>query len=98
MLVFPDAQIAVGDVVHAARRRSLRPSPGPAPPTARLPRWTKCQSEANPSSLEYSHIGDTAIRFGKVTPRIVKGANRDGMFIGCSEKRGSFELLYDLSR
>ena len=25
----------------------------PAPPTARLPRWTRCQSLANPSAQEY---------------------------------------------
>ena len=38
----------------------------PAPPTARLPRWTRCQSLANPSTLEYWHIGDTPeVRFAE---------------------------------
>ena len=34
----------------------------PAPPTARLPRWTRCQSSANPSTEEYWHMGETTIR------------------------------------
>jgi len=51
----------------------------PAPPTARLPRWTKCQSFANPSALEYSHIGETNMRLGNVTVRMVRGSNRCGM-------------------
>src|SRR6266404_6903393 len=42
----------------------------PAPPTARLPRCTRGQSFANPSVLEYSHIGETTIRFGNVMLRI----------------------------
>ena len=42
----------------------------PAPPTARLPRCTKCQSFAKPSSDEYSHIGETAIRLRNVISRI----------------------------
>src|SRR5207253_6862965 len=33
-----------------------------ARPTARLPRWTKCQSFAKPSTLEYWHIGLTTMR------------------------------------
>ena len=42
----------------------------PAPPTAREPRWTRCQSLAKPSSLEYSHMGETAMRLRKVISRI----------------------------
>src|SRR5436190_7242931 len=52
-------------------------STAPAPPTARLPRWTMCQSLAAPSRLEYSHIGDTAMRLRSVTPRIVSGLNSE---------------------
>jgi hypothetical protein len=48
---------------------SVRTSP--APPTARLPRCTTCQSFANPSSDEYSHIGETTTRLRSVTPRTV---------------------------
>jgi hypothetical protein len=44
-----------------------------APPTALLPRWTKCQSLANPSIEEYWHIGDTTNLFFKVTPLILNG-------------------------
>src|SRR5436190_8398310 len=52
-------------------------STAPAPPTARLPSWTMCQSLAAPSRLEYSHIGDTAMRLRRVTPRIVSGLNSE---------------------
>ena len=48
----------------------------PAPPTARDPRCTRCQSLAKPSSEEYSHMGETAIRLRKVISRIVKGEKR----------------------
>src|SRR5579871_4948004 len=48
----------------------------PAPPTARLPRWTRCQSLAKPSSLEYWHIGETAIRLRRTTPRMEMGSKR----------------------
>ena len=44
-----------------------------APPTARLPRWTTCQSFANPSADEYSHIGETTTRLRSVTSRRRKG-------------------------
>ena len=36
----------------------------PAPPIARLPRCTRCQSPTVPSSATYWHIGDTTTRFG----------------------------------
>ncbi len=45
----------------------------PAPPTARLPRWTRCQSFATPSVAEYWHMGDTAIRLRSVTSRSCRG-------------------------
>jgi len=45
----------------------------PAPPTARLPRWTRCQSSANPSVEEYWHIGETMIRFGTSVSRSESG-------------------------
>ena len=49
----------------------------PAPPTARLPRWTRCQSVASPSraSHEYWHIGETANRLRNVSPRSVSGSS-----------------------
>ncbi len=47
----------------------------PAPPTARLPRCTRCQSLAIPSFAEYWHMGETAIRLGKVSWRRVSGEN-----------------------
>src|SRR5579872_3239148 len=46
-----------------------------APPTARLPKCTKCQSFAKPSSDEYWHIGETTSRFFSVISRILYGSN-----------------------
>jgi len=51
----------------------------PAPPTAREPRCTRCQSVALPSSELYWHIGDTPMRFRMVTPRSVNGSNKFGI-------------------
>jgi len=48
----------------------------PAPPTARDPRWTRCQSVTNPSSELYWHIGLTPTRLRNVTPLIVYGSKR----------------------
>src|SRR4029453_12949189 len=51
----------------------------PAPPTARLPRCTRCQSFARPSRLEYSHICETVIRLRSVTSRRRSGlSSREG--------------------
>ncbi len=47
----------------------------PAPPTARLPRCTRCQSFTVPSTAEYWHMGETTTRFGSTQSRIRKGAN-----------------------
>src|SRR3954471_17528522 len=66
----PSAVTAVASVITSA-----------APPTARLPRCTRCQSLAKPSSLEYSHMGETAMRLGRVMPRIVSGENRFGWLV-----------------
>jgi hypothetical protein len=38
------------------------------PPAARLPRWTRCQSFANPSLAMYWNMGDITIRLRSVTP------------------------------
>src|SRR6202050_1855069 len=47
-----------------------------APPTARLPRWTRCQSLAKTSELEYWHMGETTIRLRSRTSRICNSSNR----------------------
>src|SRR5271163_1314117 len=47
-----------------------------APPTARLPRWTRCQSLAKPSLLEYWHMGETTMRLRRMTSRICNSSNR----------------------
>src|SRR5580700_11780410 len=47
-----------------------------APPTARLPRWTRCQSLAKPSVLEYWHMGETTMRLRRRMSRICNWSNR----------------------
>src|SRR5215510_9697867 len=66
-----------------------------APPTARLPRWTTCQSFENPSTLEYSHIGETTMRLESVSERKEIGSNRCGIALdyamrgwGAAHRRG----------
>jgi len=54
-------------------------STSPAPPWARPPRWTRCQSEGRPAVAEYWHMGETAMRLGKVVPRRVSGSKSPGM-------------------
>src|SRR3977135_1114435 len=71
-LMRPTGVTAVASVITSA-----------APPTARLPRCTRCQSFENPSTLEYSHIGETTMRLSSVSERIrspviVTGAVRLG--------------------
>src|SRR5215469_17414011 len=46
----------------------------PAPPTALLPKCTKCHGPGCPSLAEYSHIGETPIRFFSSSSRIRHGA------------------------
>ena len=47
----------------------------PAPPVARLPRCTRCQSVGMPSTAEYWSIGETTTRFSSVMPRSRNGWN-----------------------
>src|ERR1041384_528771 len=55
----------------------------PAPPTARDPRCTKCQSLGRPSSLEYWHIGETKMRLRNATLRIVYELKSRDMGASC---------------
>src|SRR5271157_5092720 len=48
----------------------------PAAPSEKLPRCIRCQSFAEPSSELYWHMGETTMRFGNVSPRMVIGENR----------------------
>ena len=50
----------------------------PAPPIARLPRCTRCQSPTVPSSATYWHIGDTTTRLGSTRSRSRNGVNIGG--------------------
>ena len=67
----------------------------PAPPTARLPRCTRCQSLANPSSEEYWHMGETAIRLRKVTLRISSGVIK--LAAGCEFIVSVWQALFTVS-
>src|SRR4249919_76424 len=67
-LIRPSAVTADASVITSA-----------APPTARDPRCTRCQSEAKPSVLEYWHIGDTMMRWGSVRSRLENESNNEGI-------------------
>lgn len=54
-------------------------STSPAPPVAKPPRWTKCQSLAMPSVAEYWHIGATPMRLRSVSERSVNGEKSTDM-------------------
>src|SRR5262249_16010695 len=78
----------------------IRPSPvtgvgsvntRPAPPIARVARWTKCQSLTKPSVLEYWHIGETTIRFVSVRSRKVIGSKRCGIALHCAKHEAGEE-------
>ena len=56
----------------------------PAPPWARLPRWTMCQSLAKPSWAEYWHIGETPMRLANATERSWKGEKRGWLMGECA--------------
>src|SRR5476649_442302 len=75
-LMRPSAATAVASVITSA-----------APPTARLPKWTRCQSFEKPSRLEYSHMGETTMRFASVRERIVNESKRCGMACHCRRNR-----------
>lgn len=47
----------------------------PVPERTMLDRWTMCQEFAAPSAVKYWHMGDTTIRFFRLTPRTVIGEN-----------------------
>src|ERR1700726_4328081 len=67
-LMRPSAVTAVASVNTSA-----------APPTARPPRWTRCQSVAKPSSHEYWHIGETRMRWASSRERSRNGSKRGAM-------------------
>src|SRR5947199_157180 len=65
----------------------------PAPPMARAPRWTRCQSLGVPSTAQYWHIGDTTTRFTNSRSRNRKGVNRgDGVLHGELRARSHGEV------
>lgn len=62
-----------GEILPSGETAVASAMTNPAPPTAREPRCTRCQSVATPSSDEYWHMGDTPIRLRSVTDLIVSG-------------------------
>ena len=67
---------SLGVILPSGSTAAASVKTSPAPPTARLPRCTRCQSLAKPSVLEYWHIGETPIRLESVTARNVIGEKR----------------------
>src|SRR5579863_428037 len=63
----------------------------PEPETAKPPRCCMCQSWGTPSTALYWHIGETAMRLGRVRPRNVSGRKRCGGSI-TKKLRGGFAL------
>ncbi len=53
----------------------------PAPPAARDPRCTRCQSSGMPSTAEYWHIGDTPILFLTSMPRSLMGSKSPAILV-----------------
>ena len=76
VFVGPDPRVPPGEIRPSAETAVASAMTNPAPPAARAPRWTKCQSVATPSSEEYMHIGETPTRFRKVIDLIVSGSKR----------------------
>src|SRR5690242_4598408 len=64
-----------GDMAEASCMTSA------APPTARLPRCTRCQSLAKPSTEEYWHMGEMTMRCLRVMDRRVYGVKRRLMLL-----------------
>src|SRR5580765_2993506 len=60
-----------------------------APPAARVPRCTKCQSFEKPSTLEYWHIGETTIRFDSVRDLRTSGSKRCDILLDYAETSDS---------
>ncbi len=50
-----------------------------APPMAKRPRCTRCQSLATPSMALYWHMGETTMRFLSVRPRTANGVKSSGV-------------------
>ena len=77
VLVLPEAEILRADAAFGSDGGGFGEDEA-APPTARLPRWTRCQSLAKPSSQEYSHMGETTMRLERVREPMVIGGEEAG--------------------
>ena len=79
--VRPNAEVLRTDAAFGKNRRCFsKYQPGATDgATAQM---DKCQSFAKPSTLEYSHIGETNTRLANFTSRIASGSNRLGMVTG----------------
>ena len=56
----------------------ISPKIMPAPPSARLPKWTRWKSFGTPSAAQYIAIGDMTMRFCSDSPRTRYGVNIGG--------------------
>ena len=67
-----------GEMRPSGETQVISVNTSPAPPVARAPRCTRCQSFGRPSTAEYCAIGETTMRFSSVRPRSVSGRNIGG--------------------
>ena len=76
-LLFPDggfaANVSPGEIRPSGVTAVASAITNPAPPTARDPKCTRCQSPTTPSVQLYWHIGETPMRLRIGTPRKVIG-------------------------
>ena len=75
LAVVPQMPVSAGEMRPSADTAVASAMTAPAPPTARLPRCTRCQSLGTPSIAEYWHIGATTMRLRRVCERCSKGSN-----------------------
>src|SRR5699024_12570591 len=61
------------------------PNTMPAPPMAKRPKLTSCQSPGAPFSDAYWHIGDATIRLRIFRSRSISGVNSKGLSVGAAE-------------
>ncbi len=71
-----------GEILPSGDTQVISVMTRPAPPTARLPRWTRCHSPGMPSTAEYWSIGDTTTRWARSDHELDRGGTSAGRLLG----------------
>ena len=79
VLILPDAEVLRGDAPMGRHCGGFGKDQSRTCPPRAFARWTKCQSLAKPSSLEYWHMGETTTRFGSLRLRRVSSSKSFGI-------------------